>query len=238
MLFVNNFVQWFAAGGFSSLLSLYEPSTVLTDFLLAAAVWCYALLLARSPFATQKPVRLWMVTLSAAGVAALAGGLHHALFPESAPLLRALLWKGVGLSTSIASAAMLSAGIFSTLRSPWRRWAVAATLVKGILFVTSMWWWDDFRFIIYDYASAMIILAILQIGLRRQSPATGWIVGGIAISFVAAAIQQSGFDLHQYLNHNDLYHLVQIVAFHFFYLGARQLQDAEAIYGRLRLVSM
>jgi hypothetical protein len=234
MFILDYFAEWIAVMRSPAQMALYEPSTALTDFLLGAAICGYVVLLARSSAAMQKSVRLWIVAFSAAALAAFSGGVYHALFPQNAPLLRDLLWKGVGLSTSVASAALLAGGIFATLRPPWRPWALVATIIKGIVFAALMWWWDDFLYIIYDYASAMLILAILQIGLRRRAPATGWLIGGIAVSFFAAAIQQSGFDLHQYLNHNDLYHLVQIVAFHLFYMGVRHLQDAKALFAKHR----
>ena len=50
-----------------------------------------------------------------------------------------------------------------------------------------------------------------------------WIVGGILLSFVGAAIQQSGVSLHQHFNHNDLFHVVQMVAFYLLYRGGKAL---------------
>jgi hypothetical protein len=48
-------------------------------------------------------------------------------------------------------------------------------------------------------------------------------VGGILLSFVGAAIQQSGFSLHQHFNHNDLFHIVQMGAFYLLYRGGKVL---------------
>jgi hypothetical protein len=36
-----------------------------------------------------------------------------------------------------------------------------------------------------------------------------------------------GFALHQHFNHNDLYHVIQIAAMVLFYIGAKQLRDAQ-----------
>jgi hypothetical protein len=40
-------------------------------------------------------------------------------------------------------------------------------------------------------------------------------------------VQQSGFDLHKNLNHNDLQHLVQMVAVSLLHEGGTKLRDAE-----------
>jgi hypothetical protein len=45
------------------------------------------------------------------------------------------------------------------------------------------------------------------------------------VTIAAAAVQQSGFDLHRNLNHNDLQHLVQMIAVFLLYLGGAKLRD-------------
>ncbi len=49
--------------------------------------------------------------------------------------------------------------------------------------------------------------------------------GLVALTFVAAGVQQSGFDRHRHLNHNDLQHLVQMVAVWFLDKGGTHLVD-------------
>jgi Family of unknown function (DUF6962) len=44
------------------------------------------------------------------------------------------------------------------------------------------------------------------------------------VGALAAAAQASGFALPPYLNHNDLYHLIQIVAMLPFYQGGKRLR--------------
>ena len=51
----------------------------------------------------------------------------------------------------------------------------------------------------------------------------------VPAQLVAAAVQQSGFDLHKNLNHNDLQHLVQMVAVSLLYKGGTKLRDAQAL---------
>jgi len=70
---------------------------------------------------------------------------------------------------------------------------------------------DDYLYVIIDTGIALAIVAVLH-----RSP---WILAGVAVSLVAAGVQASGFDLHPHLNHNDLYHLVQIAAMILFYRG-------------------
>lgn len=68
--------------------------------------------------------------------------------------------------------------------------------------------------------------------LRARTPGTGWIVGGCALSVVAAAIQQSDLAVGGWLNHNDIYHIVQAAALYAWYRGGRMLAKAgDAVAG-------
>ena len=84
---------------------------------------------------------------------------------------------------------------------------------------------DDFIYVIEDYGSSLIVIAILQIAawVRSRVPSAPWVLGSIALSVVGAAIQASGFSLHRNFNHNDLYHVVQLVALWMLYRGGRVL---------------
>jgi hypothetical protein len=52
------------------------------------------------------------------------------------------------------------------------------------------------------------------------SPGAKLIAVGILISFGAAAVQRSGFKLARHFNHNDIYHVIQLIGLYFFYRGA------------------
>ena len=203
-------------------LALYEPTTALTDWLLGGQTLTYAVLLRRSPHAAHRATQLWIVALGAAGVAGLAGGLHHAVFPDVAPGVRVATWDVVGLATGVASAAMLAAGVYTAVAPRWRPWWLAGILGKTVVFGALNFVNDNFRFIIYDYASSMLLLLALMFLARKHNRGAWWIGAGILISFVAAGIQMSGFALHPRFNHNDLYHVVQMLAFHAFFTGVRK----------------
>jgi hypothetical protein len=203
-------------------LALYEPTTALTDLALGGQTLTYAVLLRRSLDARHRATRLWTVALGAAGVAGLAGSLHHATFPDVAPGIFTRSWDVVGLATGVASAAMLAAGVYAVVAPRWRLWWLTGIVGKAVVFGALNFVNDNFRFIIYDYASSMLLLLALMVSVRRRNRGADWIIAGIVISFIAAGIQMSGFTLHKYFNHNDLYHVVQMIAFHAFYTGVRR----------------
>lgn len=199
---------------------LYEPSTVLTDLAMGAQTLTYAVLLQRA--AESQASRLWVVALSASSLASFAGALRHAVPPDAPPLIREGSWKIVGIATTLGSAALLAAGVVATQPRRLRPWWWAGIVAKGVSFGALNLAQDDFRFIIYDYGASMLLLLGLLLAAKPRRPGTHWIITGLLVAFIAAAIQRSRRSWHRHFNHNDLYHLVQMLAFHFLYTGARR----------------
>ena len=78
-----------------------------------------------------------------------------------------------------------------------------------------------------DYAPAMLGVLALQswAAYRHRAASAKWIITGVLVSFVGAAVQQTGFRQGQNFNHNDLYHVIQMVALYLFYRGGLLLKD-------------
>ena len=125
----------------------------------------------------------------------------------------------------IASFGMLAGSAYATTTGKIRQVLVIAAVVKLCLYEAWMLGHSDFIFVVADTASAMLAVAALHL-LALGNPATRWILGGVAVSLVAAGIQAGRLALHEHFNHNDLYHVVQIAAMFLYYRGARVMRDA------------
>ena len=107
---------------------------------------------------------------------------------------------------------------------------MAAALAKFVLYAVIVSAHDEYRYVVFD--SAVSFLAILAIhalpGSLRSEPGARFILAGLLLSFVAAAVQLFRVAPHPRFNHNDLYHLIQIGAIVTLYRGARSLEDRGA----------
>jgi hypothetical protein len=110
---------------------------------------------------------------------------------------------------------------------PLRWWLVGLPILQLAGYAVWMATHDEFRYVIYNYGMTLAVVLLVQIyqGVVRNAPSAGWIVAGILVSFLAALVQQSGLALHPSFNHNDLYHVVQMVGMVLLYRGASLLQD-------------
>jgi hypothetical protein len=150
-------------------------------------------------------------------VAAILGGTFHGFQIEG-------LWKPTVLLMGLASFGMLAGSAYTTTAGNVRRALLAAAALKLVLYEAWVLAHDEFIFVVADTASAMLAVAALHL-LALDNPASRWILGGVAVSLVAAGIQAGRVALHQHFNHNDLYHVVQMAAMLLYYAGVKRMTD-------------
>jgi len=208
--------------------------TLATDYLLGTLCEvCGVLLLTRNTSLRQASIRLWALALIAAGMGSYAGGTFHGLQHALSPPVAALLWKMTTVSVGIAGCLLLAAGFSAAFSGQIRRWLIGGAVVKLAIYVVWMLGHDEFRFVIYDYGSTLVILMLLALAGRLHGVHghRAYIVSGIFVSIAAAGVQQSGIRLHEHFNHNDLMHVVQMGGMWLLYMGGARLRDGTQISG-------
>ena len=187
---------------------------MLTDYALGGVSGALGFLILKNHAVSA---RLWSLAFFALAVTAFLGGTFHGFQVSWA-------WKPTVLAVGIASFGMLAGSACATTSGNVRRALLVAAALKLVFYEAWMLGHDDFIFVVADTASAMLAVAALHL-LALDNPATRWILGGVAVSLIAAGIQAGRVALHQHFNHNDLYHVVQIAAMALYYAGARRMTD-------------
>ncbi len=194
-----------------------EPMTMATDYALAAVTGCLCFFLFKQ--ARQQSRTFWGLAFAALAVAAALGGTHHGFVIDA-------LWTLTVLAVGIASFAMLAGSAIATTSGRLRQGLIALALAKLLVYSAWMLGHDEFIYVVADTGAALLAIAVLHLFFFKNQESK-WMLAGVAVSLAAAAAQASGFDLHPSFNHNDLYHVVQIVALALFYSGARRLRDRD-----------
>ena len=206
-----------------------EPITMLTDY----AIGLEALIFAISLFwlgqiHQQRSQQWWGVAFVFVAMAAITGGTYHGFLHNFSRSVILMLWRGINYALSLASFWMLAATVVSTLPRRWQRWWLTVAGLKTLAYLLLVGTPDSFAYAIADYVSAMVVVLLLLVrSLHRGHAlqATRWLLSGILVSGVAVAVQGVRLSLAEYFNHNDLYHIVQMVALYLFYRGACLLKD-------------
>lgn len=161
------------------------------------------------------------------GVGAFLGALSHGAGPSLSKFWKSTVWKLTVISIGFSTFFMLTAAIrhaFSPDAARFLGW-ITVVLLSGYIVVVAR---DDrYVNVIRFYVPMMVFVFILMLysHFSRNLPGAGMMSTGLAISFAAAGVQRSRFSLHKHLNHNDIYHIIQMGALYFLYRGGMLLKD-------------
>ncbi len=191
-------------------MTIHEPMTLATDYLLTIAAAVFAIRLWRTN-------RHWALAFLFTATGSFFGGTYHGFGPVLHVLTTIVLWKLTVYSIGLAS-------FFLVLGSGRNLLLVA--LVKLIVYMSWMTAHSDFLWVIIDYGIALLIVAVVQ--LVQRGPSTRWVIGSIVVSVIGALVQMSGLRLHEHFNHNDLYHVIQFVALWLLYRAGKLTNPSTA----------
>jgi hypothetical protein len=211
-----------------------EPSTLITDYLLGSLAAALASrLFAASRNGSHRAAQMWGGALGAVAVASFAGGTYHGFGRVMAAPATSIVWKLTTMSMGVASFLLLAAAIQASFYGRLRGWLLAVAAAKLLIYLLWMMSHDGFVWVILDYGSTLLIVLALAVSGRTHGAGAHrtYVAAGILVSIAAAAVQQSGFRLHQHFNHNDLMHVIQMGGVWLLFEGGARLRDAEAHHG-------
>jgi hypothetical protein len=207
-----------------------EPAVTLTDYALAIECAVFVIALSRLN-ARDRELCFWFVVFFAsAGAASVLGGTVHGFFLAASSPGRRILWPATILAILATSLAAWNIGAVLHLEERKaivvRRLAIAQIVLFSlvVLLVTSKFY---VGIIAYLPSTLFLLFALLTTYRRRPDRAIRWGVTGLALTLVAAAVQQVHVGVHPiYFNHNALYHVIQGAALGMIFVAARSISRA------------
>jgi hypothetical protein len=94
--------------------------------------------------------------------------------------------------------------------------------------------WNLVVFLI-GVTAAFVTAAIHSAHVTRVDGTVRWLAGGIVVTLVGLVVQQSNFPNHADFNHNDAYHVIQIVGLYLFFRCARTTRDRGSFAASVRV---
>lgn len=188
-----------------------EPITLATDYALAVANACFGIRLQRL---TGSAPRLWSAGFIALAVAAFTGGSYHGLGAVLDPRVMSMLWQATEFAIGIGSLCLLLAVVELYTAGRWRVALRILACAKFLIYVVWVSGSDEYIYAVYDSGGTLVVsTALAAIALRLwHHRAARWLLAGYGVSVLAALVQISGLRLHEHFNHNDIYHLIQLIA--------------------------
>jgi hypothetical protein len=192
-----------------------EATTSITDCILAVCAAFWALQL----FRRDRP---WFaLAFAVTAVGALAGAAWHGGFHSF------VIWKTTLVSIGIASFALGTAAATAWLSRPARIATMVLLAIQFVWYISIISRSDDFSAVVNDYGLVMIAI-LIGCAIRFRDSASPWLAAGIVVSFVAAGVQASSLRLGP-LDHNGIYHLIEIGGLWLLYRGGVRLTSRPAV---------
>jgi hypothetical protein len=207
-----------------------EPMTMITDYVMGALAFVLAMrLMSDAAAGRQLSGRLWAAAFVMTAAAAIAGGTYHGFIQWMPGLGGRAMWKATLLATGLGSACLLAAALVAAAAGQLRTALVAVVIVKLAVYVWTIATKDQFIVVIADYGTALAAILLAAWFLRPSglTPAAWWITAGVAVAAVAGVIQWARLAPHVHFNHNDLFHVVQMVSLYLLYRGGLLLRDMQ-----------
>lgn len=207
-------------------MSISEPSTLLTDYLLAAtAIGLGVRLGAASTPSGSRARQLWAVAFLVGAAAAIAGGTVHGFRASLDPLVRAWLWQWALLGSALAGALLLAGVALSALRGGPLRLALGVVAAKLVVELAVIAGSGLTRDAVWAGAATIVLLLALTLLRARTDPAPlGWLLLGLALAAAGLAVQAARLTLHAHFNHNNFCHVLLTVALWPFYRAGLRLK--------------
>jgi hypothetical protein len=210
-----------------STLKLTEPATMLTDFAIAVICIVFAVGIDRAGAGIASARGLWALSFVLAAIAAIIGGVVHGFALHVGASAKQRLWKATQYTMGLTSLAILAAAVVAFAGGVAERFLLGVAVAKFVAYTAVVGRRDEYSVVVVDYGASMVAMATLAAAawMRGGAPAAPWLVAGVAVSGVAAAVQVKQVAPHPRFNHNDLYHVIQIAALYLFYRGGLLLVD-------------
>ena len=157
---------------------------------------------------------LWIGMFASLAMASLLGVFAHGLALE--PAARKLIWRPINAALGVTVACFAAGAVLDRWGSrPAARALPALLLLSAGFFGYATFWTNSFLpFIVYEGVATLFCLVVyLTLAAPCRLPGAGWLVGGVAITILAALLQATrvvNLAPAVPLDHNGVFHLVQL----------------------------
>ena len=201
----------------------YSPTTAITNYTMG----CVGLYLGWQTLQIQGSLFhiLWACSFFSLSLGAFLGGSHYVFGPRLPNYITKVIWMltlifvgttGLFLAGSAATFYINETGKFGLMLGS------AILVIKYVLGLNKN---DTFHHAIKFYVTLIILALIGFIPAFFSLGYTGalQIVIGLLVNLSAAGVQASGLTLHKHFNHNDLFHVIQVLGMILIYRGGSEI---------------
>ncbi len=197
-----------------------EPTTAITDYILGilTAYWGIRLL-QQQVLATT----FWGIGFLSLTIASVLGGTAHGFRPVLSKAIHAVIWRTTLATIGITSATMVIGLTLVRMTGILKMIIIVTTsfLLIGYLILISFK--DEFIYAIIGYVPSILFVLVVEtitIFVNDRDPertSAIWNLIAVGLSAVSTTVQAKKIGISKNFNHNDLFHLIQMLGMYCFF---------------------
>lgn len=202
--------------------SPYEQVTSITDVVMGLlAVYCAGSISALNSF---KPAT-WTWAFGFLAFSSLLGAAAHGFVMSGKTYTR--LWMPINLSLGLALGMFVVAALNDLSGESIARTALPVMIMLGFgFFLITLWKPGTFMtFIAYEAVALLLALGVYgYLFFTNALPGAGWMLAGVVVTIIAAAIQATGKPgngIIWYFDNNGVFHIIQMVGMVLLFVGLK-----------------
>ena len=201
----------------------YSPTTAITNYMMG----CIGLYLGWHTLQIQGSLFhiLWACSFFSLSLGAFLGGSHYVFGPRLPNYITKVIWMLTLIFVGITGLFLAGSAATFYINETGKIGLMLGSAILVIKYVLGLNKNDTFHHAIKFYVTLIILALIGFIPAFFSLGYTGalQIVIGLLVNLSAAGVQASGLTLHKHFNHNDLFHVIQILGMILIYRGGSEI---------------
>ena len=202
---------------------IYEPTTAITDFIIFFTRCYYAWVIVYIPESIFHT--FWAISFITLAVSALLGGISHGFGPMLSKIAKMIIWRLTLLFIGLTSMGLLFSVLMIITNGEINIGILLFFVILFIYYNYKIFKNDSFLIAIKFYLPFIIIslACFLYVFIYRGYTGALFISVGLLVTIFASLIQSSKIILHKHFNHNDLFHIVQMIGMYLMFEGGQEI---------------
>ena len=169
----------------------------------------------------------WSFYAVAAG--SIIGALFHGFSPHFSKLTREWIWKGALTCMGFTTFFLMMAGVSAVMSYDSYRITMWVAVIGLVLYG-----WQTVKFAGFGHSVKFIAVGMIFIFTafathywRQAHPGSGYLFAGVLLTVASGGLWATGWSIHKQFNHNDLFHVIQMVCLWLLYQGGVMTVTAQ-----------
>ena len=202
---------------------IYEPTTAITDFVIFFMGCYYSWVMMNIPSSMFH--KIWAISFITLSLGALLGGISHGFGPMLSKVAKMIIWRLTLLFIGLTALVLLFSVLMIITDGEINIRILPFFVILFGYYNYKVYKNDSFLIAVKFYLPFIVIslACFLYVFIYKGYVGALFISVGLLVSIFASLIQSSKIVLHRHFNHNDLFHIVQMIGMYLMFEGGQEI---------------